>query len=126
MRSRYGDYPEYHTSLDNLEDVVTPSGLQGGFDFVRDCITDLEDEFVLQAQQCAEPQLGRRGLYHAMLNKNTSDIVMLRTNVLAYADGQHSIEDLADLLQRPADEITEVAEELHDHGLVRFEHQGVS
>jgi aminopeptidase-like protein len=126
MRSRYGDYPEYHTSLDNLKDVVTPSGLQGGFDFVRDCIMDLEGEPVLQAQQCAEPQLGRRGLYHAMLNKNTSDIVMLRTNVLAYADGQHSIQDLADLLQKPVEEVTEVAEELHDHGLVRFEHQGVS
>ena len=125
MRSRYGDYPEYHTSLDNLEDVVTPSGLQGGFDFARDCIADLEEELVLRAQQCAEPQLGRRGLYHAMLNKNTSDIVMLRTNVLAYADGRHSIQDLADLLQRPLNEITEVAEELQDHGLVHFEHQGV-
>mgnify|MGYP002152257887 CR=1 FL=1 len=123
MRSRYGDYPEYHTSLDNLEDVVTPSGLQGGFNFVRDCITDLEEEPVLQAKQCAEPQLGRRGLYHVMLNKNTSDVVMLRTNVLAYADGQHSIQDLADLLQRPVAEITQVAEELNGHGLVHFEHQ---
>jgi aminopeptidase-like protein len=126
MRSRYGDYPEYHTSLDDLEAVVTPSGLEGGLDFVRDCITEMEEDLVLQAQHYGEPQLGRRGLYHAMLNKNTSDIVMLRTNVLAYADGQHSILDLADLLQRPADDITEVVEELHDHGLVRFEHQGVS
>jgi len=118
MRSRYGDYPEYHTSLDDLENVVTPSGLQGGFDFVRECITELEEVPVLTATCLAEPQLGRRNLYHSMLNKNTSDIVMLRTNILAYADGRHSKDDIAEICGMPLDSIDATVNELVAAGLL--------
>ena len=123
MRSRYGDYPEYHTSLDDLDNVVTPSGLQGGLDFVRECITELEDVPVLTATCLAEPQLGRRDLYHSMLNKNTSDIVMLRTNILTYADGSHSIRDISDLLRVAQEDIEPVVRELEEHSLVMLHKQ---
>lgn len=118
MRSRYGDYPEYHTSLDDLEHVVTPSGLKGGFDFVRECITELEEVPVFSATCLAEPQLGRRNLYHSMLNKNTSDVVMLRTNILAYSDGTHSVQDISELLGEPLSHVEPVARELVQHDLV--------
>ncbi len=41
MRTKYREFPEYHTSLDNLE-FVTPAGLEGSFDLHRDCIELLE------------------------------------------------------------------------------------
>ena len=123
MRSRYGDYPEYHTSLDDLASVVTPAGLQGGFDAVRECIETLENEMVLIATNYGEPQLGPRGLYHSMLNKNTSDEVMLRTNILAYADGHHSVADITDMTASTLDVVTTLAEELEGHGLLLLAHQ---
>lgn len=123
MRSRYADYPEYHTSLDNLTTVVTPEGLQGGFDVVRECIETLENEQVLLTTTFGEPQLGRRGLYHTMLNKHTSDEVMLRTTLLAYADGQHSTRDLAELTGMAEETIAAMVEELVAHGLIERVHQ---
>jgi len=118
MRSRYADYPEYHTSLDDLENVVTPSGLQGGLDLVRECIQVLESEPVLVASQLAEPQLGRRGLYHTMMKKSTPEDVMLRTNILAYADGNHAVSDMAELFGVSAVTLEPMVEELIAHGLI--------
>jgi aminopeptidase-like protein len=123
MRSRYGDYPEYHTSLDDLVHVVTPSGLQGGFDLVRECFETLETEQVLVAQQLAEPQLGRRGLYHTTQKKSTPSDVMLRTNILAYADGQHSIVDMCELFGSPRAEIEALVNELLENNLLAQQFQ---
>ena len=94
MRTKYGAYREYHTSLDDLS-VITPTGLQGGLDLVRDCIDELERAEYFTATVLAEPQLGRRGLYHSMHARTVADVVLLRTHVLAYADGQHSVLDMS-------------------------------
>jgi len=117
MRTRYGNYPEYHTSLDDLS-VITPTGLQGGLDLVRDCIEVLEYDGVYRTTVLGEPQLGRRGLYHQMHSKTVEDVVLLRTHVLSYSDGDHSLFDIAQLLERPFREILQVARELLEHGLL--------
>ena len=35
MRTKYGEYPEYHTSLDTIGKVVTIKGLRGGLDLAK-------------------------------------------------------------------------------------------
>ena len=117
MRTKYGSYREYHTSLDNL-DFVTPAGLQGGFDLVKDCISEFENSTYYQTTVLGEPQLGKRGLYHTMHARTVADEVLMRTHVLAYADGSHSVQDMADLFERPRSEIEILVAELLEHGLL--------
>lgn len=125
MRTRYGDYPEYHTSEDDLERVVTHTGLQGALNVVKACIQVLEVEPVMSTTTFGEPQLGKRGLYHNLLNKNTPEDVMLRTNILAYADGNHSITDIAELTGISEHSIRPLVDVLVDHNLIRLGHQSL-
>ena len=114
MRTKYGAYPEYHTSFDDLT-VVTPAGLQGGLDLVRECIEVLEVNDYYETTVLGEPQLGRRGLYHAIHARTVADIILLRTNVLAYADGYHSVLDMAEMFNLPVRVVFEVVQELVAH-----------
>ena len=117
MRTKYGVYPEYHTHLDDLT-VVTPTGLQGGLDLVRDCLIELEDATYYKSTVLAEPQLGRRGLYHTIHARTVTDKVLLRTNILAYADGQHSVADMAEMFGAPMADVQAVINELVEHDLL--------
>lgn len=117
MRTKYGSYPGYHTSLDDLA-FITPSGLQGGLDLVRDSISEFESSHYYRTTVLGEPQLGRRGLYHALHARTVADVVLLRTHVLAYSDGIHSAEDIAEMVGAPLHEVQEIIDELVTHGLL--------
>lgn len=117
MRTKYGAYPEYHTHLDDLT-VVTPTGLQGGLDLVRDCLVELEGTDYYRSTVLAEPQLGRRGLYHTMHARTVADEVLLRTNVLAYADGHHSVADMAEIFDAQIEDVQAIVDELVVHDLL--------
>ena len=117
MRTKYGAYPEYHTHLDDLK-VVTPAGLQGGLDLVRDCLIEVEDADYYRATVLAEPQLGRRGLYHTMHARTVADEILIRTHILAYADGEHSVADMAELFGIGEDDVRVLLDELVEHGLL--------
>lgn len=119
MRTKYGAYPEYHTHRDDLT-VITPSGLQGGLDLVRECLTEFEASEYFVAKVLGEPQLGKRGLYHTMHARTVEDVVLLRTHVLAYADGMHSAADIAEMCEVPESLVREIVNELIDHDLLEL------
>jgi aminopeptidase-like protein len=50
--------------------------------------------------------------------RTVADIILLRTHVLTYADGQHSIQDMAELFGLPVEEVREVVQELAEHDLL--------
>ena len=90
MRTKYGVYPEYHTSLDDLEGVVTPAGLAGGFLATCRCVEALEHHCFPKVTVLGEPQMGRHGLYPTLSHGKASSDLRLMMNAISYADGKHS------------------------------------
>lgn len=95
MRTKYGEYKEYHTSLDNL-DYISPDGLLGAYDILTKCITCIENNKFYQATVLCEPQMGRRDLRPTLGASKTMDgNIKLMSDILVYADGKHSVLDMA-------------------------------
>jgi aminopeptidase-like protein len=119
MRSKFETFPEYHTSLDDLS-VISPEGLRGGYDIVRDCISLLEGLGPYECTTIGEPQLGRRGLYPELGLRDTYPKVRSMMNVIAYSDGKHDLIEIADLLSVDARELIGLVGELVDHKVLRW------
>ncbi len=96
-RSRFGDYPEYHTSLDDFN-VVTANGLQGSFDIMKNIIDAFELGLYPKVKFLCEPNLGKRGLYPLSSELNGVHPAEFRTNVLTYCDGEKSLFEISQIL----------------------------
>jgi aminopeptidase-like protein len=117
MRSKYGEYPEYHTSLDNFE-VVTPQGLEGGFIALRRCLEILEKNVYLNSTTLCEPQLGKRGLYPLITSKASYDRVRAMNDLISYCDGTKTLLQISGLIKQPFWSLLPIAEELIVHGVL--------
>lgn len=118
-RTPHGRFAEYHTSGDNLT-FVTAAALGESLATYLEVIALLErNETYVNLNPKGEPQLGRRGLYSAFGGKKdtkASEMAMLW--VLNYADGDHTLLDIAEKSGYGFGLIAEVARTLVDHGLL--------
>lgn len=101
MRSKYGTYPEYHTSLDVPGRVVTARGLAESLAVYQSLVECLESDCTPRALVLGEPQLGRRGLYPPLSFKGSSAPVRDRLDFISYSDGKTRLVDIADRCDRP-------------------------
>ena len=99
MRGRHGEFPEYHTSADNLN-FVRPNALA---DSLAKCLAVIEvlegNRVYLNRKPKGEARLGKRGL--------RSDLALLW--VLNLSDGDHSLLDIAERAGLPFATIKEAA-----------------
>ena len=116
-RSKYAEYPEYHTSKDNMG-LISPSGLQGAYEVYRDMIEALEYNHKYQIQCLGEPQLGKRGLYPTVSQKGSSAIVRVMSNFIAYADGVNDLIDISSIIKVPVQKLFSVIDKLLEVGLL--------
>jgi len=117
MRSKYVEYPEYHTSLDDLT-LVTPTGLAGGYTALRRAIEIIEQNVSLKTTVFGEPQLGKRGMYPTLSTKESGEPVRAMMNLISYCDGTRSLLEIADLINEPFWELAPIATKLTANGLL--------
>ncbi len=117
MRSKYGTYPEYHTSLDDLS-LVSAAGLAGGIEAVAKAILTIEANRIYRVTTRCEPQLGRRGLYPTLGAAAGRHVGRLLADILAYCDGEHDLLSIAELLGVPAWELAPLVRQLADAELI--------
>lgn len=118
MRSKYGTYPEYHTSYDDLE-FISPEGLEGGFQLLIECLEKLENEPRWVTNVIGEPQMSRRNLYSTLSTTDSAVSSKPFMDVLAYCDGSHDLAEISSLTLLSRSRVREVVKVLLDHGLVR-------
>lgn len=116
-RSKYGEYPEYHTSKDDLG-LISPSGLMGAFNVLQQCILALENNKKYKVQCFGEPQLGKRGLYPTISQKGSYDEVGAMMNLIAYADGKNDLIDISNIIGVPVTALIPIIKKLENNKLI--------
>lgn len=117
-RTPPGEYPENHTSDDDLA-LVTAPAMEDTLAAVLDILDVLEgDERPVSTSQHGEPQLGRRGLTRRRGGEKGGDHEMALLWVLNLADGRHSLVDCAERSGLAFPVIREAADALREVGLL--------
>lgn len=119
QRSVHGEFPEYHTSADDLA-FVRPEHLARSFAALQAIAGAVEegDEIPVSTSPFGEPQLGRRGLYAPIggtgpgggggaPGRGFDQMTLLW--LLNLADGRHTLLDVAERAGRPFREVRAAA-----------------
>lgn len=121
IRSKYLEYREYHTSLDDLN-YISASGLEGGYLNIKNCISILEANKTYTSTIFCEPQLGKRGLYPAISTISTKSIVRDLTNFLTYCDGTNDVLDISVITKISFSDCIAIADKLLEEQIIEQVH----
>lgn len=107
LRSKFGTYPEYHTSLDNFN-VVTEKGLRGGYKFVKRVVSVVQNKIVPISKVVCEPMMSKRKLRPTIskgqIHQNQENIM----NFISYSDGKNDLIKIANLINLSKNKVTKI------------------
>jgi len=117
-RSREEEYPEYHSSADDLG-LVRPEQLEDALSTLLEILDVLEaDQRYVNLSPKGEPQLGKRGLYSSTGGGAAQDEQLALLWVLNQADGEVSLLDVAERSGLDFETVREAAARLREAGLL--------
>jgi aminopeptidase-like protein len=118
-RSKYGSYPEYHTSGDNLN-LISSKSLNESIDFFIALIGEFEKNRIPIAEKIGEPMYSKYGLRSgpgaSTLSKNDTDI----SNIVALSDGSIDTHDMGLGLSLTKSDLAEITSLLISKNIIRF------
>jgi aminopeptidase-like protein len=126
QRTPHGQYPEYHTSADDLQ-FVSRTSLADSFSKYLAVLNILEhNKKYLNTHPKCEPQLGKRGLYTAIGGQSdTMASQMALLWVLNLSDGGYSLLDIAERSGLDFNLLKWAAAALLERGLLQECHESV-
>jgi len=117
-RTPHGEYPEYHTSADDLA-FIRPETMADAFDACVEILDGLDNDTTWRnLSPWGEPQLGKRGLYPPVGGLHADSEVMAMLWVLNQSDGTRSLLDVAELSGLPFAALRRAAAKLRAGGLL--------
>ncbi len=119
QRSRFGTFPQYHTSADNLE-FISAQNLADSLRAIWRAIEIAENDFTpINLSPKGEPQLGRRGLYATTGgDKDGPARAMAYLWVLNLGDGSRTLLEIAERSGLPFHVVLAAARALQKAGLI--------
>ena len=126
MRSKYGEYPEYHTSDDNFEKVVTKNGLFGSYLLIIKAIEAIQNNCFPKSLMKCEPFLSKYNLYNPFnfkygnSHKFRSSITDPLLNLLSHSDGKKSLIDISEKILVPVWELYDVVNLLRKKKIIKI------
>lgn len=96
-RTKFGVYPQYHTSDDDLS-CVSQKGLEGGLEYAKECIKALELNEIYEPNFICEPCLGKYNLTPTLSMAGKSGSIYLPRHFLAYCDGKRDLLEICDII----------------------------
>ena len=119
-RTPHGEFPEYHSSADDLR-LIRPESLTASLERLTEIIDVLEGNATYaNTSPKGEPQLGRRGLYESLgggTARNERQHALLW--VLNLSDARHSLLDIAQRAGLSFGAVRAAADALIEHELLR-------
>ena len=118
FRTKYCEYPEYHTSLDNFN-LVTLKGCVGGFNVAKKSIEILLKRIYPECKIMCEPHMSKRSLYPEQTIKNKNKLAGSYMDFLQYADGTNSLEKISNLIKLDLKSVKKINSLLNKNKLLK-------
>ena len=117
FRSKYHEYPEYHTSKDDFT-LVTKKGVTGSFNLMKLAIQMIQNSQYPKTKILGEPMLSKRGLYSTLSIKNSWKSARNYLDVLQFSDGKNSLSKISKLSKIDNKKLKRIIKILHKYNLI--------